>query len=86
MWKTKTEHISKEVPVNNGLNPWSHGKKIKVYVSDWGFDFRTVTYKGKSMYVEYELFKMLVNQMMSCYDVPKERVLDELFDIKVIKL
>jgi hypothetical protein len=85
MW-TKTERISKEKPVNNGLNPWSHGKTIKVYVSDWGFDFREIKYKGKTMRVEYALFQMLVKQMMKCYDATKEEVLDELFDIKYMKL
>ena len=68
-------------PVNNNLNPWSNGKKIKIYVADWAYDMREVTWNGKTITIEYELFIMLVKDMMKRYDWPKERVLDELFDM-----
>ena len=66
--------------VNNGLNPWSDGKIIKIPVYNWGFDFQPVTWKGKTISLEYELFIMLVKYMMQEYSWTKERALDEIFD------
>jgi len=45
--------------VNNGLNPWTHGKRIQIYVTEWGWDMREVSWKGKTITVEYELFIIL---------------------------
>jgi len=79
MW-TKTERINTTPPVNNGLNPWTHGKRIQIYVTEWGWDMREVSWKGKTITVEYELFIMLVKDLMKRYNWSKEQVLDELFN------
>lgn len=62
------------------LNEWSNGKKIKIPVLDFFFNFRDVQWKGKTITVEYELFTMMVKQWISD-GMTKEEALDLMFDM-----
>lgn len=42
------------------LNEWSYGKTVKIAVLDFWFNMRWVHWKGEAIYVEFDLFKMMI--------------------------
>lgn len=64
----------------SSLNRWSYGKTIRIPISGEAFNWRKVTWKGKTELVEYDMLTLMVKQWMK-EGMSKEECLDLMFDI-----
>lgn len=65
------------------LNKWSHNKIKKIRICDFFFDMRDVSWKGKTITVEYDLFMGIIKQWVAD-GMTKEEALDLAFEMSDI--
>ena len=61
-------------------NAWTAGKRKRIEVLDFYFNWRTVKWKDKTLEVEYDIFTGLVQQWIEG-GMTKEEALDLMFDM-----